>query len=329
MASSVERDDLVWVNNVPYNVKEFASRHPGGKTFVSLYGGRDATDAFATYHRRTFPHKSMQGYAVPKEVAAQHEPVASSSLSEDDPDFLNLCREVNEFLHKTGRGKGFAPPVYYLKVALILVAAVVLEVSVVREPNVFLAALLGFVFALIGLNIQHDANHGAVSQRPWINIVLGMTQDWIGGNSLLWLHQHTTIHHIECNDLDHDRDMMDNPVLRFSPLRSRWFFQSLQGFYFLALEAGYAAKVIIGDWYNLLLNMYEGVPISRTVPGWRWWSSVLARICWLVRLVAIPVYLHGWQASCFRAQHMFIVHALACTRPIPFMFHEAFDWASN
>ena len=30
-------------------------------------------------------------------------------------------------------------------------------------------ALLGFFYALIGLNIQHDANHGSLSVNPWVN----------------------------------------------------------------------------------------------------------------------------------------------------------------
>ena len=69
MASS--QDDFVWVNGKAYNVKDFASSHPGGESFVGLYGGRDATDAFATYHRRAFPHKQMKEFAAdPKSVSA-------------------------------------------------------------------------------------------------------------------------------------------------------------------------------------------------------------------------------------------------------------------
>lgn len=34
----------------------------------------------------------------------------------------------------------------------------------------FVQALLGWLFALIGLNIQHDANHGAVSRYGIVNL---------------------------------------------------------------------------------------------------------------------------------------------------------------
>ena len=37
-----------------------------------------------------------------------------------------------------------------------------------------------------GLNIQHDANHGAISANPTVNRVLGATQNWIGGSAISW-----------------------------------------------------------------------------------------------------------------------------------------------
>jgi fatty acid desaturase (delta-4 desaturase) len=54
----------------------------------------------------------------------------------------------------------------------------------------YLTGPLGFLFALIGLNIQHDANHGAISPNPAVNRALGITQNWIGGSALDWIHQH-------------------------------------------------------------------------------------------------------------------------------------------
>jgi hypothetical protein len=40
--------------------------------------------------------------------------------------------------------------------------------------------------------------------------------------------QHTVLHHSETNSLAHDKDMLDQPVLRFSPMRSRWLWNPLQ-----------------------------------------------------------------------------------------------------
>ena len=66
-------------------------------------------------------------------------------------------------------------------------------------PSLVKYALLGFFMALVGLTIQHDANHGGVSPKGWVNQVWGYTQDWIGGSALLWRHHHVLMHHAETN----------------------------------------------------------------------------------------------------------------------------------
>ena len=59
-----------------------------------------------------------------------------------------------------------------------------------RAYEWYLFAVLGFLSALIGLNVQHDANHGSISRYPFVNRALGLTQNWIGGSHLDWIHQH-------------------------------------------------------------------------------------------------------------------------------------------
>ena len=61
--------------------------------------------------------------------------------------------------------------------------------------------------AMIGLCIQHDANHGAVSRSETINRLWGYTQDWIGGSSLLWKHHHVLLHHAYTNVIERDPDI--------------------------------------------------------------------------------------------------------------------------
>jgi fatty acid desaturase (delta-4 desaturase) len=40
-----------------------------------------------------------------------------------------------------------------------------------------------------GLNIQHDANHGALSKNPLVNRFWGLSQNWIGASTVSWVHQ--------------------------------------------------------------------------------------------------------------------------------------------
>ena len=68
-----------------------------------------------------------------------------------------------------------------------------------------LCTALGVAQAFIGLNVQHDANHGAVSANPFWNDLLGFGADLIGGSKYLWLQQHWT-HHAFTNDIERDPD---------------------------------------------------------------------------------------------------------------------------
>ena len=52
----------ILVNDIYYDTEKLSSTHPGGSLFVELFGGRDATEAFHVYHRRPFPHASMEAY---------------------------------------------------------------------------------------------------------------------------------------------------------------------------------------------------------------------------------------------------------------------------
>ena len=163
--------NVVQVDGNVYSAPKLASIHPGGEFFVKAFAGRDATEAFLSYHRREFPHERMSDALVRSQPA--------SKKSNVDLEYLELCKLVEQILP---RNKSFAPFSYYIKATFILSTAFGLEFYMHYTGSYpwYLTALLGFFMALIGLNIQHDANHGAISRNPWVNRLLGMTQNWIG-----------------------------------------------------------------------------------------------------------------------------------------------------
>ena len=220
-----ERPDLTIVGDAVYDAKAFRDEHPGGAHFVSLFGGRDATEAFMEYHRRAWPKARMSKFFVGS-LDASEKPTQADSA------YLRLCAEVNALLPK-GSG-GFAPPSYWLKAAALVVAAVSIEgYMLLRGKTLLLSVFLGLVFAWIGLNIQHDANHGALSRHSVINYCLGYAQDWIGGNMVLWLQEHVVMHHLHTNDVDADPDQKAHGVLRLKPTDGWMPWHALQQLYIL------------------------------------------------------------------------------------------------
>jgi len=49
-----------------------------------------------------------------------------------------------------------------------------------------------------GLTIQHCGNHGAMSTKPWVNKMMGLTDDLTGGSSLMWRYHHQVRAWVAC-----------------------------------------------------------------------------------------------------------------------------------
>jgi fatty acid desaturase (delta-4 desaturase) len=106
-----------------------------------------------------------------------------------------------------------------------------------------LAIIYGVSQALIGMNVQHDANHGASSKTPWVNDILGLGADLIGGSRWLWMEQHWT-HHAYTNQPEKDPDGRGaEPMVLFNnyPLDSpkRTAVHAFQAFFYMPVLAGY------------------------------------------------------------------------------------------
>ena len=80
-----------------------------------------------------------------------------------------------------------------------------------------LAIMMGVGVAGIGLAVMHDANHGSLSDRGWLNELLGFSLNVVGGNAFTWKVQHNVLHHTYTNIYDHDEDLSAGMVVRLSP----------------------------------------------------------------------------------------------------------------
>lgn len=103
-------------------------------------------------------------------------------------------------------------------------------------PGFLTGLLLGLTGAWIGLTLQHCANHGAMSNSVVANKLLGVTDDLIGGSSLMWRYHHQVSHHIHCNDNALDEDVFSAfPLLRFDARLPRFWFHKFQHVYMWVL----------------------------------------------------------------------------------------------
>src|SRR6185437_5769980 len=92
----------------------------------------------------------------------------------------------------------------YLKTAIILsVFALTYVALVFLATNGWqalpLSIVLGVATAGIGFNIMHDGGHQAYSEHRWINRLMAMTLDVVGGSSYIWQWKHARFHHTWVN----------------------------------------------------------------------------------------------------------------------------------
>ncbi|KAK7249131.1 fatty acid desaturase [Aureococcus anophagefferens] len=125
--------------------------------------------------------------------------------------------------------------------------------------------------ALIGLNVQHDANHGAMFKDGRKNALWGLAQSWIGGSQLMWLQEHVVLHHMHTGDAEFDPDAQLAPVMR-GHAGAPWLpWMRFQQFYFLLVELGYGVIPMFMSFFEVLCWRHKferKFALSRL--AWRW-----------------------------------------------------------
>ncbi|MEO8452934.1 MAG: acyl-CoA desaturase [Gemmatimonadota bacterium] len=80
-----------------------------------------------------------------------------------------------------------------------------------------LSVVMGVGMAGIGFAVGHDALHGAYSEKPWVNRLVGYTFDVLGANGYMWKKTHNIDHHTYTNIEGVDGDLDASSLLRLSP----------------------------------------------------------------------------------------------------------------
>lgn len=123
-----------------------------------------------------------------------------------------------------------------------------------------LCVLMGVAIGGIGLSVMHDANHGAYSSKKWVNNLLGLSLNVVGGNAFNWKVQHNVLHHTYTNIHDVDEDISPRGVLRLSP-HGQWKtfhrFQHLYAWFFYGLMT--LVWVLVKDYVRIVKYQKDGL----------------------------------------------------------------------
>jgi len=223
-------------------------------------------------------------------------PRPNVKFTASDAFLKELRRRVDAYFKQTGRKPRDCPQMYF-KTATILawfVASYALLMFVVTSwwLVVPLAMVLGLAMAAIGFNIQHDGSHKAYSDYQWLNRLMAMSLDLIGGSSYMWNWKHNAIHHTYPNITGADDDIEVGFFGRLSPYQKRYWFHRLQGFYLWALYGFLAVKWhFYDDFYNLAVGRIGGHRVPRP-KGWDLVVFIGGKALFLSWAFVIPMLLH-------------------------------------
>lgn len=233
------KDNEIAIDGIIYDLNGF--KHPGGDS-IHVFGGNDVTVQYKMIH----PLHSKKQLKKMRTLG---------KVSDYKMEYLfdtEFEREIKREVYKiVGYGKDFGTTGYFARAMFYLALYFFLLYKICTTGLTWqLAFAHGVTQALIGLNVQHDANHGAASKKAWVNDLLGFGADMIGGCKWLWMTQHWT-HHAFTNHDEKDPDSFNaEPMLLFNDYPhghpKRKFYHAFQAVYFLPVLSFY--------WLSMVFN---------------------------------------------------------------------------
>lgn len=156
-----------------------------------------------------------------------------------------------------------------------------------------LCVVMGLGKAGIGLSVMHDANHGAYSNKKWVNTLFGMSLNLIGGTAFNWKIQHNVLHHTFTNVHEVDEDISPRGVIRMAPA-STWRpihqYQHLYAWFLYGLMT--FVWIVIKDYYRLTKYYNEGlVKKQKGSIAVEWVVLLFTKLFYLSYMFVIPMVL--------------------------------------
>lgn len=184
--------------------------------------------------------------------------------------------------------------IFYVPYALIVSESIPVWMMAVGT------VVMGVGMAGIGMNVMHDANHGAYSRHSIVNTLVGYTINLVGGNAFTWKLQHNLLHHTYTNIHTMDEDIDGNVLLRFSEQAPLLKTQRYQHWYAFGLYSLLTVNWAISkDFVQFYQYMKKGLqPHRRAAYGWEFVILVVTKALFFAYALVVPLVvldLAWWQ----------------------------------
>ncbi len=210
--------------------------------------------------------------------------------------YRELSQRVDRYFQSTGLPRRGSSRMY-VKSAIIAVwltstYALLLLFAQTWWLALPLAVSLGLAMAAVGFNIQHDGGHHAYSDRPWVNRLMTMSLDILGGSSYVWARKHNSIHHTYSNIVGHDDDISIGILGRLAPEQPRLAVHRFQHYYLWLLYGLLPLKwQLYDDFRDVLLGKVGGHRLARP-RGWNLAVFLGGKAAFFTLSLVVPLLLY-------------------------------------
>lgn len=280
------------INGKVYDLTEFIENniHPGG-SIIRLALGRDASDLFQSYHtgegmlsvRRMLPTLPLVG--ILEETP--------SSVNTGHKFYITLRQRVERALEEEGHTRHSFELLHLVEFMITVGLYLLCSANCILEESLLWPILSGIVIGRLGF-MQHTGNHCAASIYSDVNEWVGKSMNWIGGNQVVWRHEHQIAHHLAPNVLGKDNDCeIGYPYIRLHPdLTWKWYhvFQPLT--VLLGMSIG-LVKWNLSDLIHLRDRKVGNVPI-RSLTRQEVIELIVSKVSWWMVHFVLPCVSWGF-----------------------------------
>jgi len=156
--------------------------------------------------------------------------------------------------------------------------------------------VLGLFTAFAGVNIGHDACHGAISKHRWVNTLFGYSFNLIGANAYMWKIKHNMLHHTYTNIEGYDEDIDSVKLVRLSPNQKLYKFQRYQHYYaFFMYALATLSWVFVKDYrkfHQKRIGKYE----NDNIPTSEFFIMYFSKLVYYILILVIPMIMihYAW-----------------------------------
>ncbi|WP_298735707.1 fatty acid desaturase [uncultured Chitinophaga sp.] len=203
-------------------------------------------------------------------------------------DVNNLVRQLEPKRKRSIIVKAVLFPVLYgLTYGAILFAG--------QHTGIFYAAyfLLGVWLVMMFLNTIHDAVHGTIFNRKWLNDAYVYLFDLMGANSYIWRLRHVRFHHNYPNVNGWDTDIEQSSLARIFPTGKALFFHRYQHIYLPLLYPLYLFNWLLIRDFKDFFNKQKTIWKLATIPRFEYVKLFFFKAFFLFYLILLPKLVLG------------------------------------